>query len=136
MKKENAMPRTMWISIVWLLLVVSVCCILTSYAVADEERETARSVSQLASGKFGRGCVNITTGWCEMIRCPMEVSRSRGALLGATWGPLKGISMTVIRTVGGVFEAVLFFYPLPGNYDPFFETEFVFSKPVPPEPGS
>jgi len=130
------MPRTIWISTVRLLLIVSVCGILTSYSVADEERETARSVSQLASGKFGRGLVNITTGWGEMIRCPMEVSHERGALLGATWGPLKGIAMTVIRTAGGVCEAGLFFYPLPGNYDPFFETEFVFSKPVPPEPGS
>ena len=99
--------------------------------------ETARSLSKRMSGKFGRGLVNMATGWGEMIRCPLEVGRERGPLLACTWGPLKGIGMTFFRTVGGVFETALFFYPLPNNYAPYFDSEFVFSKPVaekaPPE---
>ncbi|MCX6358119.1 MAG: exosortase system-associated protein, TIGR04073 family [Candidatus Aureabacteria bacterium] len=96
-----------------------------------DSKETADSATKGASGKFGRGLVNITTGWGEMVRCPLQITRDRGVLLGATWGPLKGIAMTVIRTVGGVLETALFFYPLPGNYDPYFDPEFVFSKPAP-----
>lgn len=107
-----------------------------SGAIASEgvDVETADTVTRSASGKFGRGCVNTTTGWCEMIYCPMEITRDRGYFLGATWGPMKGVAMTVLRTVGGVLEVGLFFYPLPGNYDPYFTREFVFSKPCPTVP--
>ncbi|MEJ2744086.1 MAG: exosortase system-associated protein, TIGR04073 family [bacterium] len=117
----------------WLTGICLVAVLGASVAVASEKTdvETADTVTKRASGKFGRGCVNAATGWCEMIYCPMEITRERGRFLGATWGPLKGIAMTVLRTVGGVFEAGLFFYPLPGNYEPYFTREFVFSKPRP-----
>jgi putative exosortase-associated protein (TIGR04073 family) len=93
---------------------------------ADQSKvETADTVSRNASGKFGRGIVNVTTGWGELIKCPREITRDRGALLGATWGPLKGVAMTVIRTTVGVLETGLFFYPLPGNYDPMLQPEFI-----------
>lgn len=105
-----------------------------SVTTAQAGVETADTVTRSASGKFGRGCVNIATGWCEMIYCPMEITRDRGRFLGATWGPMKGVAMTVLRTVGGVLEAGLFFYPLPGNYEPYFTREFVFSKPIPTAP--
>lgn len=98
---------------------------------AEEQKvETADTVSRSASGKFGRGIVNVTTGWGELRKCPVEITRDRGRLLGATWGPLKGIAMTVIRTVVGVFEVGLFFYPLPGNYDPMLQPEFIWPGDV------
>ncbi len=87
--------------------------------------ETADTASRNASGKFGRGIVNVLTGWGELIRCPLEITQDRGRLLGFTWGPLKGIAMTVIRSVVGVLETGLFFYPLPGNYDPMLQPEFI-----------
>lgn len=120
----------------WLtgMCLASVLCAFIAIAPARADVETADTVTRSASGKFGRGCVNITTGWCEMIYCPMEITRERGRFLGATWGPMKGVAMTVLRTVGGVLEAGLFFYPLPGNYEPYFTREFVFSEPIPTEP--
>jgi putative exosortase-associated protein (TIGR04073 family) len=120
------------ISLVAALAVFMICTCADWYAYAQPE--TVRSLSRRMSGKFGRGLVNMATGWGEMIRCPIEVGRERGPLLAFTWGPLKGIAMTVFRTVGGVFETALFFYPLPENYAPYFESEFVFSKPVPERP--
>lgn len=87
--------------------------------------ETADTAARSASGKFGRGLVNTLTGWGEMIKCPKEIDRDRGRLLACTWGPLKGIAMTVIRTTVGVLEVGLFFYPLPGNYDPMLQPEFI-----------
>ena len=97
-----------------------------SRAWADQAKvETADTATRSASGKFGRGLVNVTTGWGELIKCPVEITRDRGMLLGATWGPLKGIAMTVIRTTVGVLETGLFFYPLPGNYDPMLQPEFI-----------
>ncbi len=114
------------------LLVVIVFTYLNSTAHA--QGETVRGLSKRMSAKFGRGLVNAATGWGEMIRCPLEVGQERGALLAYTWGPLKGIAMSFFRTVGGVLETGLFFFPLPGNYDPYFESEFVFSKPVTEKP--
>lgn len=120
----------------WLTGICLVAVLAASVAVASDQAdvETADTVTRSASGKFGRGCVNIATGWCEMIYCPMEITRERGYFLGATWGALKGIAMTGLRTIGGVLEAGLFFYPLPGNYDPYFTREFVFSEPRPTVP--
>ncbi|MEI6632326.1 MAG: exosortase system-associated protein, TIGR04073 family [Chlamydiota bacterium] len=97
-----------------------------SHAWADQAKvETADSATRNASGKFGRGLVNVTTGWGELIKCPREIKRDRGMLLGVTWGPLKGVAMTVVRTTVGVLETGLFFYPLPGNYDPMLQPEFI-----------
>jgi len=120
----------------WLMGVCVAIVLCASIAVAPvrADIETADTVTKRASGKFGRGIVNITTGWGEMIYCPREITKDRGYLLGATWGPLKGVAMTVLRTVGGVLEVGLFFYPLPGNYDPYFTREFVFSEPCPTVP--
>ncbi len=117
----------------WLIGICLATALWVSIAIAPARAdiETADTVTRSASGKFGRGCVNITTGWCEMIYCPMEITKDRGYFLGATWGPMKGVAMTVLRTVGGVLEVGLFFYPLPGNYDPYFTREFVFSTPRP-----
>ena len=117
----------------WLIGICLATALWVSIAIAPARAdiETADTVTRSASGKFGRGCVNITTGWCEMIYCPMEITKDRGYFLGATWGPMKGVDMTVLRTVGGVLEIDLFFYPLPGNYDPYFTREFVFSTPRP-----
>jgi putative exosortase-associated protein (TIGR04073 family) len=115
----------------WLtgICLATILCAFIAITSARADIETADTVTKRASGKFGRGLVNITTGWGEMIYCPIEITRDRGYFLGATWGPLKGIAMTVLRTAGGVLETGLFFYPLPGNYDPYFTREFVFSKP-------
>ena len=117
----------------WLIGICLATALWVSIAIAPARAdiETADTVTRSASGKFGRGCVNITTGWCEMIYCPMDITKDRGYFLGATWGPMKGVAMTVLRTVGGVLEVGLFFYPLPGNYDPYFTREFVFSTPRP-----
>ncbi|MDD5555771.1 MAG: exosortase system-associated protein, TIGR04073 family [bacterium] len=107
--------------------------------VQQPQVQTADLFARDASGKFGRGIVNLATGWGELLRCPAEIARERGRLLGATWGPLKGIAMTILRTGCGAIETVLFFYPLPGNYDPLLRPEFVWPGDVflgnaPPEP--
>ena len=88
----------------WLIGICLATALWVSIAIAPARAdiETADTVTRSASGKFGRGCVNITTGWCEMIYCPMEITKDRGYFLGATWGPMKGVAMTVLRTVGGV----------------------------------
>ena len=86
--------------------------------------DKARVMDQLRKAR-DTGIVNIATGWGEMIKCPAEINRDRGRLLGATWGPLKGVAMTAIRTAVGVLEVGLFFYPLPGDYDPMLQPEFI-----------
>jgi putative exosortase-associated protein (TIGR04073 family) len=107
---------------------VFVLSVLSAAISSAEETATVRTLSKRMSAKFARGVVNAATGYGEMVRCPMETGRRYGVFLGATWGVLKGISMTVFREVGGVCEAALFFYPLPGNYDPLFDAPLVFSK--------
>lgn len=77
------------------------------------------------SRKAVRGLSNIALGWIELPKQVYVTYKNDGAATGLSMGPLKGIGMTLVRTVTGVAEFVTFFYPLPGFYDPYFEPEFV-----------
>jgi putative exosortase-associated protein (TIGR04073 family) len=43
-------------------------------------------------------------------------------------GPLKGIGMTVVRTVAGAGETATFYLAYPGFYDPYFDPAYVWQK--------
>ena len=68
--------------------------------------------------KLGRGAANCLT-------CPIEIteqiSRSNeadGVFAAATVGLLKGVFMTCVRAVVGVYEVATFPIPLPAHYGP------------------
>ncbi len=78
--------------------------------------------------KLGRGLANILTGWVELPKNIYETSVEENVLSGLTMGLAKGIGMTIVRTGAGVYEVVTFPFPIPEDYLPVMEPEFVFSE--------
>jgi len=87
-----------------------------------------QSYAQDPARKLGRGLVNIVTGWIELPRNIYDTAVEENVLTGITVGLTKGVGMTVVRTAAGVYETVTFPFPIPENYQPVLEPEFVFSE--------
>jgi putative exosortase-associated protein (TIGR04073 family) len=77
------------------------------------------------SNKLVRGVANVATGWVELPKQIVVTFKEEGAVKGIFVGPLKGIGMTLVRTVSGVVEVATFIVPFPGCYDPYFDPEYV-----------
>ena len=78
--------------------------------------------------KLGRGLANVLTGWVELPKNIYDTSVEENILSGLTMGLAKGVGMTVVRTGAGVYEAVTFPFPIPEDYQPVLEPEFVMSE--------
>ena len=85
------------------------------------------SYAQDPAKKLGRGLANILTGWIERPKNIYDVSVEDNPLAGLTIGLAKGIGMTIVRTGAGIYEVVTFPFPIPEDYGPVLEPEFVFS---------
>ena len=51
-----------------------------------------------------------------------------GVAKGIFVGPLRGLGMTLVRTVSGAGETLTFMIPFPGFFDPYFEPAYVWQK--------
>jgi putative exosortase-associated protein (TIGR04073 family) len=80
------------------------------------------------SNKAVRGLANATTGWLEFPKQIYQTSHEEGIATGIFIGPLKGIGMMLVRTVGGVGELATFFLAYPGFYDPYFDPAYPWQK--------
>ncbi len=92
------------------------------------ESSSPQQVMEGMSGKMVRGVANVATGWLEF---PMQIYltfKNEGVAKGLTLGPLKGVGMTLVRTVTGAAETTTFFLAYPGFYDPYFEPEFAWEE--------
>ena len=67
--------------------------------------------------KLGRGVGNTMFCWVELFHQPGVVNEEKGPLAAITWGLLKGIVMTPIRAIVGVYETVTFPLPVPKDYE-------------------
>ena|SRR3989338_3191309 len=76
--------------------------------------------------KLGRGVANTLTGWVELPKNVYKTSVEDNALAGITLGLAKGAGMTIVRTGAGIYEIATFPFPLPENYKPILEPEYVF----------
>lgn len=87
------------------------------------------SVIEKIGKKLGRGIVNIATGWVELPKNIYDTSvETENPLMGITYGTLKGVGMTVVRTGAGAYEVATFLFPLPQDYEPILKPEFVFEE--------
>ena len=82
--------------------------------------------AQDAFSKLGRGVANTLTGWVELPKNVYDTSREDNAFAGMTLGLAKGAGMTLVRTGAGIFEIATFPFPLPEDYRPILEPEYVF----------
>ena len=120
-------------------LTVFVLCVFCSLvvasvspALADDfktvEESSAQEVVGGMAGKASRGVANLATGWLELPKQIYVTTAQDGAAQGILLGPLKGIGMTLVRTLAGVGELVTFFVPFPGFYDPYLDPPYVWQK--------
>ena len=78
--------------------------------------------------KLGRGIANVATGWVEIPKNIYDTSVESNPFIGLTFGTLKGVGWTVVRTSAGVYDVATFLFPIPKSYVPILEPEFVFSN--------
>ena len=78
--------------------------------------------------KLGRGLANTVTGVIEIPKKVIMISKEENVLLGMTWGLVKGTTVGMLRTAAGVYETVTFPFPIPEDYAPVLEPEYVFSE--------
>ncbi len=76
--------------------------------------------------KLGRGVANTLTGWVELPKNVYSTSVEQNALAGITVGLAKGAGMSIVRTSAGIYEIATFPFPLPQDYKPILEPEYVF----------
>ena len=76
--------------------------------------------------KLGRGVANTLTGWVELPKNIYSTSVEDNAFAGMTLGLAKGAGMSIVRTGAGIYEIVTFPFPLPQDYAPIIEPEYVF----------
>jgi len=76
--------------------------------------------------KLGRGVANTLTGWIELPKNIYDTSVQDNAFSGMTLGLAKGAGMSLVRTGAGIYEIATFPFPLPENYKPILEPEYVF----------
>jgi putative exosortase-associated protein (TIGR04073 family) len=109
----------------FILLIVLQLVFLPLFAQESPEFETNHGPLR----KLARGAINVAFGWLEiprqMMRVKQEAGKTTGDIVGATWGPLKGIACSIGRTAIGALELVTFAIP---EYDPIIEPEFIFSE--------
>jgi len=113
-----------------------ICCVLAAAqcgnAFADNyqtiENSSPQDVVDGMAGKAGRGLANIATGWLELPKQIYTTSKEDGTVKGIFLGPLKGLGMTLVRTVSGAGELMTFFVAFPGFYDPYFDPAYVWQK--------
>ncbi len=90
---------------------------------AELERENS-DVNKMFH-KLGRGLVNVFTGWLEIPKQTAIEWRRTDPFTGTVLGVVKGLWLGIARTVTGVYEVVTFPFPIPRNYEPIMEPEFV-----------
>ena len=76
--------------------------------------------------KLGRGVANTLTGWVELPKTVYHTSKEENIFSGMTLGLAKGAGLSIVRTGAGIFEVATFPFPLPENYKPILEPEYVF----------
>ena len=82
--------------------------------------------AQDAFTKLGRGIANTFTGCVELPKNIAETSSKINLFTGLTLGAARGAGMGIVRTGAGIYEVVTFPFPLPQDYKPILEPEYVF----------
>jgi len=85
------------------------------------------SRADTAVEKAGRGLAAMTTPFLEIPGNIVDTTEHDGALSGWTMGLARGIGMTAVRPVVGVYELVTAPVAVPKNYEPILQPEYPWS---------
>ncbi len=111
----------MSVMLAWICL--SVSCPAWAGTGGTGEPETG----SLVVTKLFRGIVNAATGWMEIPKQMSLVWQDQGPGSGLTWGFIKGTGFAIARSVGGAYEIVTFPFPIPEEYRPIMQPDYVLS---------
>ena len=90
------------------------------------------STNQRTAGdKLGRGLLNIFTSAIEIPRNIHNTTQEESLLSGWTVGLGKGFGYAAMRALVGFYDVITFPFPLPADYAPVIEPEFVWQEPGP-----
>ncbi|RNC70644.1 MAG: exosortase system-associated protein, TIGR04073 family [Desulfuromonadales bacterium] len=92
------------------------------------DKASAQEIVDGMATKLSRGIANTATGWGEFPKQIYVTWNEDGPTRGILIGPLKGIGMTIARTLSGVGEVATFFIAWPGFFDPYIDPPFVWQK--------
>jgi len=91
-------------------------CVLTSALLASSVVANAEEEQSYLAGftsKVNQGFFNIGTGFIELPKNIVNISKEQNIFVGLTWGTLRGVGHTVSRTLVGVAE--LLSSPIPSD---------------------
>ena len=116
-------------------LVLGLCGVLAAArpVFAEEASGSYIAPPQLytAGDKLVRGLANVFLGFIEIPRNIHNTTQDQSLLAGWTVGLGEGFGYTVLRFAVGIYEVVTFPFPLPEDYKPVYEPEFVWQAPGP-----
>lgn len=75
--------------------------------------------------KLGRGVTNVLTCWVEVPRTVAREWERTDPATGVILGTVKGFGWGFTRLATGVYETFTFPFPIPANYEPMMQPEFV-----------
>ena len=75
--------------------------------------------------KLGRGVVNVFTGWIEIPKNMAKEWRAIDPFSGVVVGGVEGLAWGIGRTASGLYDVVTFPLPIPDDYMPLMEPEFI-----------
>jgi putative exosortase-associated protein (TIGR04073 family) len=108
--------------------VLWVVCVLTVALIGNSGTAfAAQDTGALVVTKLFRGMVNAATGWMEVPKQMSLTWQESGPAVGASWGLIKGISYAIARSVAGGYEVATFLLPIPEDYKPLMQPEYVLS---------
>jgi putative exosortase-associated protein (TIGR04073 family) len=96
----------------------------TAHAGADEVYRQQTDASKMMH-KLGRGVVNVFTCWVEVPRNIAIEWEKTDPATGFVMGFVKGFGWGFARFATGVYETFTCLLPVPENYEPMLEPEFV-----------
>ena len=82
--------------------------------------------------KLSRGICNVVTCYFEVFEQSKRVKEASGSVAGMTYGFAKGVTMTAVRALAGVYEIATFPLPYPKDYQPILKDPVSFF-PAPPK---
>lgn len=124
------MRRRLRIAAAMLTIMATTACLPPAFAAGLRNVDNA-SPQEVVDGmatKFSRGVANTATGWLELPKQVYVTWQESGPTKGILIGPVKGVGMTVVRTLSGVGELATFFVAWPGFFDPFLDPPYVWQK--------
>jgi putative exosortase-associated protein (TIGR04073 family) len=84
----------------------------------------AAAAKDSSTRKLGRGVANVGLGVLALPGEVVDTTREKGPFLGATWGVVKGVGMTAVTELVGVWEVMTCVFQVPPGWKPILSPEF------------